>query len=187
MSPGGSGRYWAGINPKGHGKKIEKKQPVEETQDLQHPSPGIEIPKGEELNFYLHTIEDLQKEKDEYYDLLLRKQAEFENFRKRVLKEKADERLRGYSELLKELLPVVDACEEGLRAMKERDHPELTSYREGYELLLRRLKSALEKFGVTEIEGVGTPFDPNALEAVSREITSEHEEGEILDEFQIGI
>ena len=164
-----------------------KREPSEaKTEDLKDPSSTQGSSESQELDFYLQTIEGLQKERNEHYDLLLRKQAEFENFRKRVLKEKEGERLLGHSELLRELLPVVDACEKGLGAMEEQDHVELGPYREGYELLLRRLNSVLEKFGVTEIEGVGTHFDPNVHEAVSREITSEHEEGKILGEFQKG-
>ena len=165
---------------------MKREPPEEKTEDLKDPASTEESSESQGLDFYLQTIEGLQKERNEHYDLLLRKQAEFENFRKRVLKEKEGERLLGYSELLGELLPVVDACEKGLRAMEEQDHVELRTYREGYELLLRRLKSVLEKFGVTEIEGVGAHFDPNIHEAVSREITSEYEEGEILGEFQKG-
>lgn len=140
-----------------------------------------------EADLSLQTLENLRRERDEHYDLLLRRQAEFDNFKKRVFKEKVEERLSAQSELLRELLPIVDACEEGLRAVeKQPAQPGLEAYREGYELLGRQVKSVLEKFGVEEITGIGALFDPHLHEAVSREITSEHEDGRILHQFQKG-
>lgn len=155
-------------------------------QDVEVKDP-VATSQTEEPDSNLQTIEGLEKEREELNDRLLRRQAEFDNFRKRILKEKEEERLLAHSELLKQLLPVVDACEKGLQTMNEQsDNPKLETYREGYELLIRQVKSVLERFGVTEIAGVGACFDPNVHEAVSKEVTSEHEEGKIVDEFQKG-
>ena len=155
-------------------EKLEEEQDSQE-QDLQEQPSPIEI------------IEGLRQERDEYYDLLLRKQAEFENFRKRVLKEKEEERKAGHAELLKELLHVVDACEKGLKSMEEQAAEQgLDAYREGYELLLKRLHSILQKFGVEQVPSAGAQFDPNIHEAVSTEPSEEHEEGQILEEVRKG-
>ncbi len=135
----------------------------------------------------LETIEILRKEKEEYHDLLLRKQAEFENYRKRVAKEKEELRLTAQASVLEELLPVLDAFEKGLHSLKAAPgDSELEAYREGYELMFKEVQSVLQKFAVIEIPGVGTPFDPNVHEAVVREVTTGHKEGEILDEYRKG-
>ncbi len=135
----------------------------------------------------LETIENLRKEKEEQHDLLLRKQAELENYRKRVAKEKDELWLTAQARVLEELLPVLDAFEKGLHSLTAADgDSELESYREGYELMFKEVQSVLQKFAVIEIPGVGTPFDPNVHEAVVREVTTEHKEGEILDEYRKG-
>ncbi len=135
----------------------------------------------------LETIEILRKEKEEHHDLLLRKQAEFENYRKRVAKEKEELRLTAQASVLEELLPVLDALEKGLHSLKAAPgDSELEAYREGYELMFKEVQSVLQKFAVIEIPGVGAPFDPNVHEAVVREVTTGHKEGEILDEYRKG-
>jgi len=135
----------------------------------------------------LETIETLRKEKEEQLDLLLRKQAEFENYRKRVAKEKEQLRLTAQASVLEELLPVLDALEKGLHSLPAAPgDSELEAYREGYELMFKGVQSVLRKFAVIEIPGVGAPFDPNIHEAVLREITTEYKEGEILDEYRKG-
>jgi len=151
--------------------------------------PGAEERESEspQSDSSLETIEILRKEKEEHHDLLLRKQAEFENYRKRVAKEKEELRLTAQASVLEELLPVLDAFEKGLHSLKAAPgDSELESYREGYELMFKEVQSVLQKFAVIEIPGVGTPFDPNVHEAVVREMTTEHKEGEILDEYRKG-
>ena len=135
----------------------------------------------------LETIEILRKEKEEHLDLLLRKQAEFENYRKRVVKEKEQLRLTAQASVLEELLPVLDALEKGLHSLPAAPgDSELEAYREGYELMFKEVQSVLRKFAVIEIPGVGAPFDPNIHEAVVREVTTGYKEGEILDEYRKG-
>ena len=135
----------------------------------------------------LETIEILRKEKEEHLDLLLRKQAEFENYRKRVAQEKEQLRLTAQASVLEELLPVLDALEKGLHSLPAAPgDSELEAYREGYELMFKEVQSVLRKFAVIEIPGVGAPFDPNIHEAVVREVTTRYKEGEILDEYRKG-
>lgn len=169
---------------------MEEKELEKHQEELERPE-GKEVEpakvEGAEEPAYLEVIEGVRKERDEYFDLLLRKQAEFDNFRKRVLKEKEEERFAGQADVLREILPVIDACEKGLEMMNEQGAAAgLESYREGYELLLRRLRAVLEKFGVEEIPAAGAPFDPAVHEAVLREETSEFEDGVIVEEFRKG-
>ncbi|MFQ5741184.1 MAG: nucleotide exchange factor GrpE [Acidobacteriota bacterium] len=140
-----------------------------------------------QLDFYIQTIETLRKERDDYYDLLQRKQAEFENFRKRVAKEKTEIWTSAQADVLAKLLPVIDSCEKGFAAIRrEREGTRLAPYREGYELLLKNLLNLLHEFGVVEIPAVGTVFDPNIHEAMVREFSDQCQEGEILEEYRKG-
>ncbi len=133
------------------------------------------------------TLQNLEGERDEYYDLLLRTRAEFDNYRKRMDKEKADVRVESQSGPIRELLPILDACEKGLETLSNASgDPQLQPFYEGYELLLTQLRSVLTRFEVEVIPGVGTQFDPNVHEAVLREFTTDHEDGAIADEYRKG-
>jgi molecular chaperone GrpE len=132
-------------------------------------------------------LESLRKERDEFCDLLMRKQAEFENYRRRVDKEKVDIRTAAQAELFEELLAVLDACEKGLESMSaEASETVPQVFMEGYELLLKKLRALLDKYEVTEVEGVGATFDPNVHEALVRDVSEDHEEGEILEQYRKG-
>jgi len=135
----------------------------------------------------LSPLEALRQEKEEVYDQLLRKHAEFENYRKRVTKERQEFRQSHQAEVLRELLTALDACEKGIESFPDPpENPELEVYRQGYELILKELRALLFKFNVTEISAIGSPFDPNLHEAVLREETTKHREGQVVDEFRKG-
>lgn len=131
-------------------------------------------------------LETALRERDEFLDLLQRKQAEFENYRKRVDREKSELRFSVKSELMEQILEVVDACEKGLDSLSENESEQSGSLVEGYELLYKQLKTILDRYEVSETPGVGSPFDPNLHEALIREVTEDHEEGEILEEYRKG-
>lgn len=142
---------------------------------------------GLDREFYTRTIEQLSRERDEYYDSLLRKQAEFENYRKRVNREKQENRLSAQADVLSDVLHVIDSCEKGLESLPDPDNnPTLSAYREGLELLLTSLRNLLAKYQVTEVPGEGRVFDPNMHEAVVRENVTEGEDGQILEQFRKG-
>ena len=150
-------------------------------------SPEDPTPAETAESIYEEALEDLARQRDEYYDLLLRKQAEFDNYRKRTDKNRFEARLQGQSDLAVELLPVLDACAKGLEVMSAADpDPALAPYLDGYRLLAEQMKSVLEKFQVTAVPGVGSRFDPRVHEAVLREFTREHEEGTVLEEYRPG-
>ena len=136
---------------------------------------------------YEEALADLARQRDEYYDLLLRKQAEFDNYRKRTEKNRFEARVQGQSDLVLELLPILDACAKGLEVLSTADpDPALAPYLEGYGLLAEQMKAVLEKFQVTMAPGVGSQFDPRVHEAVLREFTRDHEEGTVLEEYRPG-
>ena len=126
--------------------------------------------------------EALQRERDELYDRLLRKTAEFDNYRKRVEKERREQADQAIVDLLKELLTVVDDFDRALTVAGGEDG----AYRKGVELIHTKLHDLLRKFNVKAFDSLGTDFDPNLHQAVMHEASPEHREGEVIGEFQRG-
>lgn len=132
------------------------------------------------------TAEQLQKllaEKQELTNTLVRRQADFENYRKRIEKERQQERHRGVEGLIEQLLPVLDAFD---RALLGHDDPANADYRKGFEMIRGQLWSALAKQGLERIQAVGKEFDPHLHHAVENVETAEHAEGVVVDELQPG-
>ena len=119
----------------------------------------------------------LQKERDDLYDRLLRKTAEFDNFRKRVERDRRDMIEWASADLLTELLPVVDDFD---RALAADAPPEAQAYKAGLELIQRQLQELLKKRGVTTIEAMGADFDPHLHQAVAYEEVDGAREGEVV-------
>jgi len=128
-------------------------------------------------------IKKLLAEKEELLDTLKRRQADFENYRKRVEKERHQDRQRGVEALVEQLLPVLDGFELALRA---HDEPAYAEYRKGFELIYRQLADALAKQGLVRIESAGKEFNPHFHHAIERVVTSEHPDGTVISELQPG-
>jgi len=128
--------------------------------------------------------EELRRQRDEYYDRLLRKTAEFDNFRKRTDRERQAQAEAAAADLLEELLPLIDDLERALQT--EAGTEGAAAYRRGVELIHRSLMEILRKRGVRPIEALGADFDPYYHQAVAHEPSSEHREGEIVEEFRRG-
>ena len=127
---------------------------------------------------------DIQKQRDEYYDLLLRKQAEFDNYRKRVERERQTLSEAAAASMIEELLPLMDDLERALKAEAVGESAE--AYRQGVELIHRQLGDILRKRGVRPIDAVGADFDPYYHQAVSHEPAEGRRDGEIVEEFRRG-
>ena len=123
----------------------------------------------------------LAAEKADMYDRFLRRQAEFENFRKRTEREKAEFFEYAGMESARSLLPVLDDFERALKVECQD-----TEYVKGMELIYTRLLDGLKKLGLEPIESVGTKFDPNLHHAIDRETSAEVEDQTILTEYQRG-
>jgi molecular chaperone GrpE len=121
-----------------------------------------------ELEADLAKLSQLESERDEYLDTLRRVQAEFENYRKRVIKEQTSLVDRATSGLIEQLLPVLDSFELALKNVDTGDEDN-ESVRKGVELVYAELLGVLEKAGLSRIEAEGKPFDPNVHEAVMQE------------------
>jgi molecular chaperone GrpE len=124
---------------------------------------------------------DLKKQRDDYYDRLLRKTAEFDNFRKRTERERQQLAEAAAADLIGELLPLVDDLERALRAEGSDD-----AIRKGVELIHKQLVETLRKRGVRPIEALGADFDPHYHMAVSHEPANGRRDGEVIEEFRRG-
>jgi molecular chaperone GrpE len=119
----------------------------------------------------------LQRERDDLYDRLLRKTAEFDNFRKRVERDRKDMIDWAAADVLGELLSIVDDFD---RALAAEAPPEARAYRSGLELIYRQLAELLKKRGVTTIDALGADFDPHLHQAVAYEEVEGAREGEVV-------
>jgi len=126
-------------------------------------------------------LEDLRRERDALQDRLLRTAAEFDNYRKRVDRERRDLAEFTAADLVIELLPIVDNLERALQAAAIDD-----PLRKGVELILKQMLDLLRKRGVGPIDALGADFDPNFHQAVIHEVSGEHREGEVMQELQRG-
>jgi molecular chaperone GrpE len=125
----------------------------------------------------------LQRERDELYDRLLRKSAEFDNYRKRVEKERREQSEWAAADVLSDVIAVLDDFDRALAV----DAPaEAQGYRAGVELIHRQLGELLRKRGVTPIDTLGADFDPHLHQAVAYEETEGAREGEIIGELRKG-
>jgi molecular chaperone GrpE len=138
---------------------------------------------GKQLEGASDQMEKLQAEKKELMDTLVRRQADFENYRKRVEKERAQERQRATESLIEHLLPVLDAFD---RALAQSSDSAYLEYRKGFELIRRQLWETLAKQGLVRIEAMDQEFNPHFHHAIERVETSEHADGIIIGELQPG-
>jgi len=123
----------------------------------------------------------LKAERDEIKELLLRRQAEFDNFRKRTEKERSEYVQYAGTEIVREVLPVLDDFERALKVAGAS-----SDYTRGVEMIYNRLYDTLKKQGLEPVESVGKPFDPHLHQAIERVESKDKADGTILEEFQRG-
>jgi molecular chaperone GrpE len=130
------------------------------------------------------TYEATKAQAAELKDRLLRSQAEWENSRKRILREKEDAVRYASEALLERLLPVLDNFEMGMQAAKSAT--EAQSIAQGLEMVLKQFQQVLKEAGVETIDAVGQPFDPHRHEALGQQETDEHPEGHVAAQMRKG-
>jgi molecular chaperone GrpE len=146
-------------------------------------NPAATEPAAEASEAPAAGLEALQRERDDYYDRLLRKTAEFDNYRRRVERERREQADQAVVDLLQDLLLVVDDFD---RALTVEAGEDASAYRKGVELIHSKLQDLLRKRGITPIESIGKDFDPNVHQAVSHESSPDHREGEVIGEMRRG-
>ena len=126
---------------------------------------------------------ELRREKDALQDRLLRTAAEFDNYRKRVERERRDQADAAKADAIEDLLPIIDNLERALQAPIGAD---AEGYRKGVELVHQQMMDLLRRRGVKPIESIGASFDPRIHEAVVHEASAHHREGEVMEELRRG-
>jgi molecular chaperone GrpE len=126
---------------------------------------------------------ELTRQRDDYYDRLLRKTAEFDNYRKRIDRERQQLSEAAAADLIKDLLPLVDDLE---RALKADTGGDASAIHRGVELIHKQLTDTLRKRGVTPIDALGQDFDPHFHNAVTYEPAEGRRDGEVIEEYARG-
>ena len=150
--------------------------------DPADPSPDATDPRGLS-EATAPDVDELKRDRDETYDRLLRKTAEFDNYRRRIERERREHADQAVVDLLAQLLSVVDDFD---RALTVESGPEAAAYRKGVELIHAKLNEVLRRYNVRPFDAVATDFDPNMHQAVMHEVSADHREGEVIGELQKG-
>jgi len=162
----------------GQTKTTTAEEAIEAKPEQEGPDPLAQLQAG---------LSAAKTESEQWRDRFLRKAAEFENYRKRIEREKGESILLAKSSVLAELLPIVDAYERALGSFSGEDAGAcLEQYREGFLLMYRQLADTLARLGVVPIAARGETFDPNLHEALCREETIEYDENTVMEELRTG-
>ena len=130
-------------------------------------------------------LEDARAKADQHWDALLRVKADLENLRKRAQRDVENAHKFSLERFVGELLPVKDSLELGLSAASDQD-TDVGKVREGMELTLKMLASAMEKFGVQQVDPEGEKFDPAQHQAMTMQETDSAEPGTVVSVIQKG-
>jgi molecular chaperone GrpE len=121
---------------------------------------------------------------EEMKDRFLRSQADFDNYRKRMQKEREEMAKYASRSLLEKLLPAIDNLERAIDSSKQSESFEMLA--QGVEMVYRQIMDALREEGAVPLETVGKPFDPHFHQAVMQEESDQYESGIVIEEFQKG-
>jgi molecular chaperone GrpE len=137
---------------------------------------------GDEVNADAE-VGKLAKDLEDLRQTLLRRQADFDNYRKRVEKERSEDSRRSTARVIEGLIPVVDSFDQALASHQEAEY---ANYRKGFELIHKQLVDNLARLGAERIDPLGMTFDPHLHQAMDRTETTEHDDGTIVQVFQPG-
>ena len=155
-----------------------------ETEETEQPSVGVESEENVEEESFESEIEEARREAAEHKDRLLRLAAEFENYKKRIEREKSIALKYAEEDFLKEMLPTLDNMARAITECKTNgDASDLLT---GVELTYNGLLNALKKIGLEPIDSVGQFFDPNFHEALAMEGSAEVAENIVMQEYEKG-
>lgn len=156
---------------------------MEQNENVSAGSTGEITSEQDPLAEMLRTVTE---ERDNLQDLLVRKQAEFENFRKRADKERNEWIQYASSELMRELLNVLDSFELALKDTPAGEGASVEDMRKGFELIHKQMLDTLTRFGLEPTPAVGLKFDPHVHQAVTTEATDAAGENTVLEELRKG-
>ena len=169
------------------GKTNGRSEEQKSNLDLEHelpPGDGAEDPGAAasgESSVPDTELEKVKAERDSLLDRLARMQAEFENARRRTLKEQQDFRDYAAADTIKSLLPILDSFD---RALQVKSDP--ADFRNGVDLIYKQLQTALGKHSLQPIAATGEPFDPHYHEAIEMVETTDAPDHQVIEELQRG-
>lgn len=164
------------ISPNGEGSA----ESAAESSPASSAAPAPEAPDAAAL---AERVAALQAEKEELRQTFVRRQADFENYRKQIERERHEAGRGAVARLIESLLPVLDAFE---RALAAHDDPAYEDYRKGFELIYRQLWDALARQGLERIQAEGKRFDPHVHQAIERVESEEYQDGAVIEVLQPG-
>lgn len=177
---------------KSYNESIETDEEIrhEESRPAGDDAPCANMADGGEASADTMTAEVSEEQPDyertiaEWKDKYVRLHAEFDNYRKRTLREKMELVETGGQGVLKAVLPVMDDVQRAVEAMGKSD--DIEALRRGVELIAQKFSETLRQCKVTEIEAKGLPFDEELMEAVARFAAGEEQKGKVIDVVQTG-
>ncbi|MGA3106781.1 MAG: nucleotide exchange factor GrpE [Terriglobales bacterium] len=155
---------------------LDRELPPAEGGEGNAPGAGTQLVEGA-----VSEIDKVKAERDALLDRLARLQAEFDNARKRGVREQQEFREFAAADVIRNFLPILDSFERALKAGGDAG-----DFRNGVELIYRQFQDALQKSGVQPIAAVGQAFDPRVHEAIEMVDTTEVPDHHVLDELQRG-
>lgn len=168
--------------PKHHNHDTREESAADNVVPISRPE-DEKLPMSRDPNALFEQVTKLLAEKNELTDTLVRRQADFENYRKRIERERQTEHHRGIEGLIESLLPVLDGFERALAAHGDAGYE---NYRKGFELIYRQLENILAKKGLERIDAEGKIFDPNLHHAVERIDSDDYADGTVIGVLQAG-
>lgn len=163
--------------------RIEMTDPGERTDDGEPDSAAESVPDTEDE--FVKRIAELERENAELRDAVLRKTADFENYRKRMLREKEEFASYANRELLLDIVGIVDDFERAIRSADESQ--DFTAFHDGIVMIEKQFTGMLErKWKLSRFESAGDEFDPQRHEAMMTEERSDYDHSVVLEDFQKG-
>lgn len=165
----------------GHAPEAEAAGDQDENSDI----PEAAVSDAEEsvaLSPEAAALEALEQERDDLKDQVLRARAEFDNYRKRMLREGEQLRKTAAQGLMRSLLPIVDNLERALGHVEDKSD----SFTQGIEMIAKQFEDVLAGQGLELISSVGEPFDPNIHEALTHQPSEQYPADTVMEEFQRG-
>jgi molecular chaperone GrpE len=158
----------------------QEKEPMQKETDIK-----AENSKNTDETTASNTSEDTEGKIKELNDKYLRLYSEFDNYRKRTLKEKSDIIKTASEEVFKAILPIIDDFERAIKANEGVQNEQ--ALKEGFQLIFNKLKNTTQQKGLTAFESIGQPFNPDLMEAITNiPASDESQKGKVVDEVEKG-
>lgn len=164
-------------------KKEQSEHHIKQSHPGEHHNEKVAVEDhNKALEDLTKKLEEKEKESTANHDKYLRAVAEFDNYKKRTTKDKADAIKYGNENIIKDILPFMDSLDRAL----EHDTGDIKAFKDGVALIQEQLLCCLKKHGVEKIDTAGKDFDPNFHEALMQVESGQHDDNKIVSEMETG-